>query len=813
MISSHRIFTLAHLILFVLVSTQCAIFVSAAEEKDDVADTFFESRIRPLLLEHCVQCHGADKQEAGLRLDSSASVVLGGEGGPVVVPGFPEKSPLITAVRYLGDIKMPPKQKLTENQIAILTEWVASGAQWPASENASASARSSEFAISLNQRNWWSFRPLENPALPEASGSSWSLNEIDLFVEARLRSENLEPSAEADRRTWIRRITFDLTGLAPTMEDVSQFQTDQSADACEKVVDRLLNSPTYGQRWARHWLDVVRYADYHDGDPKARDTNCEPMQAWRYRDWVVNAFNDDMPWDQFIRHQIAGDLMPPPAGHSFYADGLIATTFLSNGTWDRGDADKEKMVSDMVDDNIDTIGKAFLGLTLGCARCHNHKFDPVSQEDYYALAGIFYSTRILKDLGIKGGNYTLNRVPLVEPDYLRTRDDQLRVLDDLKMRIEAIARRSPATQEDEAERSRLTAQRDQLQNTMLPEPPMAEAVTDGGTPGGLFPGIQDVPVHIRGSYTRPGQIVRRRMPSFFTDDSEPPVVSGSGRRELAAWVASPKNPLTARVIVNRVWQGHFGTGLVATPNNLGMQSEPPVHRELLDWLSTRLISENWSLKKLHRRILLSATYRQGSHRNLQSRGRSSEAAAGASDSSEADPENRFLGRFVPRRLEAEAIRDAMLQVSGCLDVTPGGPAADDLNTTRRSLYVQTARWDRSSFASLFDAANPDASHEKRDATTVAPQSLFLLNHPFVLTQAEHLADRVQADRLQADQRAEHIDQETQKVDQLFKLLFQRHAEQKEIQIAQGILQQSEQALAWRDLAHILLCSSEFIYID
>ncbi|MBC7965091.1 MAG: DUF1553 domain-containing protein, partial [Fuerstia sp.] len=535
--------------------------------------------------------------------------------------------------------------------------------------------------------------------------------------------------------------TFDLTGLPPTPDERDAFSDDQTEEAFERVVDRLLESTAYGQRWARHWLDVVRYADYHDGDPKARNPVCEPLEAWRYRDWVVDALNRDLPFDHFITHQIAGDLLTsrdrfaasqmssnPEAGSPEstgdpYAEGLVATTFLVNGAWDRGDADKEKMVSDMVDDQLDTVGKAFLGLTLGCARCHDHKFDPISQADYYALAGVFYSTRMLKELGTKGGEITLQRRPLVPQEMVEKRYLQVQQIAEVSAKLAELEKQSPTPPSDDPGRVALMHQREKLQEELLPETPSALAVSEGGVPGGLFPGIQDVPIHIRGSYTRLGDVVPRRMPLFFAGGEQQPITSGSGRRELAAWVTSKENPLTARVIVNRVWQWHVGAGLVRTPNNFGLLSELPSHPALLDWLSARFIDDGWSLKKLHRRIMLSATYRQASKIH-----RAPEQGQGQDQ----DPENRWLSRFAARRLEAEAIRDAMLSVAGQLDPATGGPASDDVSITRRSLYVQTARWDRSNFATLFDAANPDASEEKRNVSTVAPQSLFLLNHNFTL---------------------------------------------------------------------------------
>ncbi|MFM8289336.1 MAG: DUF1553 domain-containing protein, partial [Planctomycetaceae bacterium] len=669
---------------------------------------------------------------------------------------------------------------------------------------------------------------------------------------------------------------------------------------------------------------------------------------------------------------------PSPTGEDVYAEGLIATTFLSNGVWDRGDADKEKIVSDMVDDNIGVIGKAFLGLTLECARCHDHKFDPISTADYYGLAGMFYSSHILKELGTKGGEYTVNRVPLIGPAALAhraTRESRLATLqanlaeldrqhrfseltaggrtlvptafhsdagaqgligDDgsiavsgplskdryvveavapeglkpLCLRLEALAdpalpasgpgrasdgnfvvsrltlsvtpaagqaepgeiklvaaqadfeqagfpvksvlddnekdgwavsprvgvahvavfefapetvvpagaklkitidqrhsdhhtlgrfrlsvaeKLTPSPPAETPGRQELIAERDTLQRELAVPVPLAMAVTDGGTPGGLFPGIQDVPIHIRGNYAKLGPVVPRRLPQFLAGADQPPITRGSGRRELAAWIAAPGNPLTARVIVNRIWQWHFGEGLVRTPSNFGLLSEPPSHPELLDWLASRFVEEGWSLKRLHRRIMLSATYRQ-----------SSRVAREVFDQ---DPENRLLGRFAARRLEAEAIRDAILAVTGQLDSTAGGPAGDDFTIRRRSLYVQTARWQRDSYATLFDAANPDSSTEKRVTSTVAPQALLLLNHAWMQEQVRHLADRLVRDVPEGG---------VPRIERAYRLLLGRPPRSEELSLAETLVRTADPAHAeagWVDLAHVLLCSNEFVFID
>ncbi len=769
-------------------------------------EEFFEKEIRPLLVEHCSECHGRESQEAGLRVDSREALLQGGDSGTALVPGDANASLLVQAVRYLGEPKMPPKGKLPAADIEKLERWVAMNAPWPATGSPapdSASARPAGFAASDHQRAWWAFQPVANPSPPTVTREAWVRNDVDRFILAGLESQGLEPAPEADRRQWLRRVTFDLVGLPPTPEEVDAFLADGTDRAQERVVERLLASPEYGRRWARHWLDVVRYADFYDSDPKTRTESCEITEAWRYRDWVVDSLNRDLPYNEFIVHQIAGDQLPSPSGAEVYPDGLVATTFLSNGAWDRGDADKEKMVSDMVDDNVDTIGKVFLGLTLGCARCHDHKFDPVSQADYYGLAGMFYSSHLLKDLGAKGGEYTMNRVPLVPRAEAERYEELQRQLAETKSLLEMLDKRDPKPGEQDPERLELLKRIEQQQAAMPADPPRAIATTDGGTPGGLFPGIQDVPIHIRGSYTRLGPVVPRRMPVFFAGESQPPITQGSGRRELAHWIASDSNPLTARVLVNRLWQGHFGEGLVRTPNNFGLLSEPPSHPALLDWLASRFVREGWSIKAMHRLMVLSATYRQSS--------------VVPRDRLERDPENRWLGRYAARRLEAEAMRDAILSVAGRLDLAGGGPAGDDLNIRQRSLYVQTARWDRSSYATLFDAANPDASTEKRMVSTVAPQALFLLNHAFVLEQARHLAERLQGD-VPPDSGAPDEQLARRRVDRAFQLLFGRPATEEELQVGLRVIAapdssspQGTQGLV--DFAHLMLCSNEFLYVD
>ncbi|MBM3459180.1 MAG: DUF1549 domain-containing protein, partial [Armatimonadetes bacterium] len=434
---------------------------------------FFEKEVRPLLVLRCGSCHGATQPRGALNLVERGPALRGGGRGAAILPGRPERSLLIQAVRYAGELRMPPDGKLSGREQATLVRWVALGAPWPEARPAAAGKSGAD------RRRWWSFQPIRSGPPPPVRSAAWPRGELDRFLLAEMERRGLTPAPPADRRTWIRRATLDLTGLLPTPEEVTAFLLDRTETAHEQVVDRLLASPAYGQRWARHWLDVARYADYHDANPSARVESCEITEAWRYRDWVVDSLNRDLPYDQFIHHQIAGDLLPPPAGQEFNADGLVATTFLSNGVWDRGDADKEKIVSDMVDDNIDTIGKAFLGLTLGCARCHDHKFDPTTQRDYYALAGIFYSTHILKELGAKGGEYTVNRIPLAPRAVAVRREQQQQRVGEAQKQIEALDKKSPRTAAEEQERARLIGERDQLQQEIRAVP-LAMAVQEGG---------------------------------------------------------------------------------------------------------------------------------------------------------------------------------------------------------------------------------------------------------------------------------------------------------------------------------------------
>jgi hypothetical protein len=581
-------------------------------------------------------------------------------------------------------------------------------------------------------------------------------------------------------------------------------------------VNRLLASPHYGEHWGRYWLDVVRYSDYlshqENGVQGPENGGVDFFEAFRYRDWVVAALNRDMPFDQFIVYQIAGDRMVSEAGGEVNADGLIATTILSIGVWDNGDADKQKIVSDIVDDQIHLVGEAFLGITLACARCHDHKFDPISTEDYYGLAGIFYSTRILEDLGAVGAHTNARRVPLATAEYVSRRQSQLAQIDEIKKNLTADAHAKNADDagqvtnnggSDHEQNVQLKEKLQQLERDLLPAPRTAMAALDGGTPGGLFPKIGDVPIHIAGRYDNLGQVAPRRLPTFFCGQKQSPITCGSGRLELARWIASAENPLTARVIVNRIWQGLFGRGLVRTTNNFGLLGEQPSHPLLLDWLARRFINDGWSVKQFIRTIVSSSTYQQASQ----------DGAVGSQDAElsftphASDPDNRWLARFEPRRLRAEEIRDNMLSVTRSLDTEMGGPATKDLHHPRRSLYVQTVRADRRNFSTLFDAADPGQCVGMRNVSTIAPQALFFLNDDFVHKQARLLAKRLIAD-VPNDDRG--------RIRRAYLVLYGREPDQEELSAAIDLIRRATERnpdAAWEEYAHVLLCTNEFCFVD
>jgi Protein of unknown function (DUF1553)/Protein of unknown function (DUF1549)/Planctomycete cytochrome C len=724
--------------------------VNAAEPAPSaVQEAFFEAQVRPLLVTTCQRCHGPKKQESGLRLDSRTALLRGGSNGPAFVVGKPAESLLVKAVQHQGELKMPPGKKLESQQVAILTKWIEMGAPWP-HEAPGVALRSGE--VTPEERQFWSFQPVRNPPMPNVKNRDWILSPIDAFILARLEQAGIEPARPADRRTLLRRVTFDLIGLPPTPEEIDAFLADSSPEAFPRVVDRLLASSAYGERWGRHWLDVVRYAD------TAGETADYPVrEAYLYRNYVIDSFNHDKPYDQFLREQIAGDILARTAPREKYAEMVTATGYLALSR--RFGFDPENYHHLTIQDTIDTLGQSVLGLGLGCARCHHHKFDPVSMSDYYALYGIFDSTRYAFP-GSEEKKRPRDFVPL-----------------------------APAAEIKDVKAT-----------------PVAYAVMEGKP--------HNVKIHKRGEHLQPGEEAPRRNLTILTGEPVP-ADAGSGRLQLAGWMTDPRNPLTARVMVNRIWQHHFGIGLVATENDFGTRGQRPSHPELLDYLAHHFVTSGWSIKAMHRLILLSRTYQLGGE-----------------NTSSKDPENRLLGRRTPIRLDAEAIRDSLLFVSGNLDRTTGGPhpfpPVDSwgftqhnpffavYETKRRSVYLMTQRLKRHPFLALFDGPDANASTARRLLTTVPTQALFFLNDPFVHEQSAGLARKLHEAASDAKARSQRLylitlcrppaDEDLQR-DGAF---LQKYRQQLE-RINVPTEQREEKALA--ALVRTLFARNEFLYID
>jgi mono/diheme cytochrome c family protein len=764
-------------------------------------EEFFETKVRPVIFDRCLECHGSEKSKGGLRLDSREAVLKGAESGPVVVPGKPGASPLIAAIRYEGDVQMPPKGKLKEDEIAALTEWVKRGALWPAARprGAAGAPSSSNSQLSVSslaptasitaaQRSFWSFQPLRDSTPPVVDDDTWPASAVDRFILAKLEENSRAPAPAADKTTLIRRAYFDLIGLPPAPTEIAEFLADETPGAFALVVERLLASPHYGERWGRYWLDVARYGEdqAHSFQPRLYPN------GYRYRDWVVRALNADMPYDRFVREQIAGDLIEGPER----AERLAALGFFACGPVYYGDAQRH----DQYADRIDTLTRGFLGLTVACARCHDHKYDPIPTSDFYALEGVFASTEYVE----------VPAVPREVVDAYKAAQSAIQAKDKeitaflkgeaerLKLNVSGNQLKQVESKLPDDAKKKLTGLRTELAalKKRAPPPfPVIHTLGEASRPN-------DASVLIRGNPSTPGARVPRHFLTVLGGDQKP-FASGSGRLDLARAVASADNPLTARVMVNRVWQHHFGTGLVATSSNFGARGERPSHPDLLDWLARRFIDSGWSLKALHREIMLSSAYRQSSR--FDSSGHAK------------DPQNVLLWRMNRRRLDVEAWRDAILAVAGRLDSKMGGPSLslDSSANDRRTLYAAVSRHDLAWMLRLFDFPDPNITSDSRVETTVPIQQLFVLNSEFMIANA-----RAVSARLTKPAPAGAREHEEDLIRRAYLLLFGRPAIEHERALGLHYLRGADGAPSRQTdmsrserYAQTLLATSEFLFVD
>ncbi|MEO8426964.1 MAG: PSD1 and planctomycete cytochrome C domain-containing protein [Verrucomicrobiota bacterium] len=690
----------------------------------------FEKNIQPLLQERCVKCHGPEKQKGGLRLDSRAELLRGGDDGLVIASGKSSESPLISRVSGVGPDKvMPPKgDRLTIEQIDLLRKWIDLGVPWPEV------AKTNDVQPTLSDH--WAFQPPKLPPVPAVRNRRWARNPIDHFVLAQLEEKGLAAAPEADRRTLVRRLSLDLAGLPPTPEVVETFINDPRSDAYERLVDRLLASPHYGERSARYWLDLARFSESHGFEyDKPRD------HAWRYRDYVIRSFNSDKTYPQFIREQLAGDVLEP-----ITRDGIIASSFLVAGPWDEvannqvGQLMKARARDEELEDVVSAVAQTFLGLTVNCARCHAHKFDPIPQADYYRFKSVFQ--------GVRYGDR-----PILTPDELQSHSNQVT---QLKQSIGALENQIAEMEPTEEILQAFTDSQSRQRASLL-----AELQSERGVLGKIptiplaYAGSrqQPEPTHrlVRGDVEREGELVSPGALSVVAKPSPefglaPDAPEADRRRRFAEWICNADHPLTARVMVNRIWQQHFGNGIVGTPSDFGVNGERPSHPELLDWLALQFIEQGWSVKQLHRLIVTSSTYRQSSIFNHK--------AAGI------DADNRLLWHFAPRRLEGEAVRDAILIVSGRLNAEMSGASfrpfaiesfgsvfykltdRDEPEFNRRTIYRMNVNSGKDPLLDVFDCPDPSFKTPLRRVTTTPLQALSLMNNSFVQRQAKYFADRV-----------------------------------------------------------------------
>ncbi|WP_425617486.1 PSD1 and planctomycete cytochrome C domain-containing protein [Anatilimnocola sp. NA78] len=760
---------------------------------------FFEKKIRPILVSNCYSCHSAEtNSKGGLRVDDIGGLLMGGTSGAAIVPGDPAESLLIQAVRYEG-FEMPPKKRLSDEQIADLTTWIADGAAWPKAEFSAELTKPNAKYEEL-RKSHWAWQPLNGVSPPQVENESWVRDDADRFVLAKLQEDKLAPVGDASKLDLIRRVTFDLTGLPPTPAESAAFLADDSAQAFERLVDRLLASPAFGERWGRHWLDVARY-----GESTGSARNLPYPHAWRYRDYVIDSINADKPYDKFIREQIAGDLLPA-ASPAEKAEQLVATGFLALGVKDVNQRFKVRFIMDNIDEQIDTVTRSVLALTASCARCHDHKFDPIPTADYYALAGIFQSSDncsgLRNKMGGSGLDYYDSSLLLTIAQKTADAAGSEAKLAAAKEAFETARQEFQKLQADPASLEKGPDGRPKRQvarQKMTKAQQALQSLSDPAALGEVAYGVRDskqigdTEIRIRGEAEKLGPIVPRGYLSVVPVANAKPVnVEQSGRLELAEWLTSKENPLTSRVLANRVWQKLFGEGIVKSVDNFGVTGDQPSHPELLDHLAQRFVSNGWSMKKLIRSVVLSHTYQLSSQ----------ETAANL----EIDPANRLLWRHSPRRLTAEEIRDASLVATSSLDaarpqtatskslkvteIRNNGPEAatignEALASKHRSVYLPLLRGLTPVSLAVFDPAEQGMVSGSRDTTTVAPQALYLLNDPFVRQQSLALAKRVQ----------QQAEDDAARISLAYELVLNRPATTNEIARVRAYLADYEQTAA------------------
>ncbi|MGV3482984.1 MAG: PSD1 and planctomycete cytochrome C domain-containing protein [Planctomycetaceae bacterium] len=796
---------------------------------------FFEGKVRPLLVKHCYECHSAEAEElkGGLLLDSKDGWLAGGDSGDVIELNKPDASLLIETVRYENSsLQMPPNYRLSDAEIAVLEDWIEMGAPDPRTGVVVAKSSGIDWEVG---RKHWAFQTVANPLPPTVKSADWARDDLDRFILQKIEAAGLQPAPDADRFAWIRRVSLDLTGLPPTVAEVDAFVNDPAPDddAYAVVVDRLLQSPAFGERWGRHWLDVARYAD-----SVGKTRNVPYPYAWRYRNYVIDAFNADKPYNEFLIEQVAGDLLDAKDPQD-RAENVTATGLLALGSMDLNERDAEQFQLDRIDDQMDTLGRATMGLTLGCARCHDHKFDPIAQTDYYAMAGIFASTQTLSGhQSRRGGNKQYHHPELLarldasqgapatvaaEKDggnqlnaaniarlraklrrlQVQAKDNQLAKPARVQLRQELLETRQTLVRLGQPAAAKAGKQYNAQEKVDL-SAPLAMAVSEGA--------VMDLALRVRGEPDIKGNVVPRAFPSILQQVSAPELPSGaSGRKELAQWLTSREHPLTARVMVNQVWAHLLGRGIVETVDNFGASGSAPTHPELLDHLATRFMDDGWSVKSLIRSIALSRTYR------LSSDHLPANAAV--------DEANRLYWRANLRRLEAEAIRDSLLVAGGMLQMERpnGAPFAvgagsdlskidkkgargmsDPIATPVRSVYLPVFRSRLPGMFTVFDFAEPDQVNGQRDVTTVAPQALFLLNSPFAVDVSKRAAERILEQTLPDDEA---------RVRYAYAYALCRYPTEPETKRALEFLGSSDDRQArWAALTQALYAAAEFRYI-